>query len=52
MNWFNTSRGFFAGTYNAHPLPSSAALATIQELESALLYDHMLSLGENIRKGL
>jgi glutamate-1-semialdehyde 2,1-aminomutase len=53
MNRFNTAGGdvFFAGTYNAHPLATSAALATIEELESGQLYERMFSLGERLRKG-
>ncbi len=53
MDRFNTGGGdvFFAGTYNAHPLATSAALATLDELEGGLLYERMFSLGERLRKG-
>jgi glutamate-1-semialdehyde 2,1-aminomutase len=54
MNQFNTAGGnvFFAGTYNAHPLSTSASLATLEELENGSVYEHIFALGDRLRKGL
>jgi len=43
---------FFAGTYNAHPLSVSAALATIEILERPDSYKHLYGLGDQMREGL
>lgn len=43
---------FFSGTYNAHAVGVSAALATIEVLESPGAYAHLFSLGDRIRNGL
>jgi glutamate-1-semialdehyde 2,1-aminomutase len=53
MNRFNTAGGdvFFAGTFNAHPLSTVAALATIEELESGSVYEHTFALGDRARRG-
>ncbi len=54
MKRFNTAGGdvFFAGTYNAHPLSTAAALATLEELEGGSVYEHIFALGDRMRKGL
>lgn len=54
MDRFATAGGnvFFAGTFNAHPLGTSAALATIEELEKPETYQHIFRLGDKVRKGL
>ena len=55
MERFNTSEhgdAFFAGTYNAHPQATAAALATIEELEKPGSYEHLFRLGDRLRKGL
>lgn len=54
MNRFNTAGGdvFFAGTYNAHPLSTTAALATLAELEQGSVYEYLFTLGDRLRKGL
>jgi glutamate-1-semialdehyde 2,1-aminomutase len=43
---------FFAGTYNGHPVGVAAALATIEILERPESYQHMFSLGDQMRAGL
>lgn len=43
---------FFAGTYNAHPVGVAAALATIEILERPESYEHLFSLGDQVRQGL
>ena len=54
MQRFATGGGdvFFAGTYNAHPLATAAAMATIEELEDGSVHDRIFRLGEEIRQGL
>jgi len=54
MDRFATGGGdvFFAGTYNAHPLGTAAALATIEELEKPETYQHIFRLGDRMRAGL
>ncbi|MGO9644893.1 MAG: aspartate aminotransferase family protein [Candidatus Bathyarchaeia archaeon] len=54
MNRFNTAGGnvFFAGTFNAHPLSTSAALATIEEMEDGGVHEHIFRLGDTMRKGM
>jgi len=42
----------FGGTYNGNPVSMAAALATIQELETQEVYDHLFRLGSLIRKRL
>ncbi len=54
MDRFNTHEGgdvFFAGTFNAHPLSTAAALATIEALEDGSVYQHIYSLGDRARRG-
>jgi len=53
MDRFNTIKGgdvFFAGTFNAHPLSTTAALATIEELENPSIYERIYSYGDRVRK--
>lgn len=47
-------RVLIAGTYNAHPIPTSAAIATIQKLASPehQVYGHMENLGQQLEEGL
>jgi glutamate-1-semialdehyde 2,1-aminomutase len=55
MKRFKTAEGgdvFFAGTFNAHPISMAACLATIKELESGKVHEHLFKLGEMLRKGL
>lgn len=55
MDEFNThpdGRVFFAGTFNGHPLACSAALATIEVMESRSVHKHTFRLGAKMRSGL
>lgn len=58
MDWFvhpqPSKRVMLAGTYNAHPIPTAAAIATIQRLlaNDGEVYGHVASLGVQIQKGL
>jgi glutamate-1-semialdehyde 2,1-aminomutase len=58
MYWFAHSepskRVLLAGTYNAHPVPTIAAIATIERLMSngGEVYRHVERLGEVMQKGL
>ena len=55
MDHFNTNPGgdvFFAGTYNGHAGSVAAALATIEELESGAVHEHLFRLGDRMRDGL
>jgi glutamate-1-semialdehyde 2,1-aminomutase len=47
-------RVLLAGTYNAHPVPTTAAIATIERLLSGdgYVYRQVESLGERMEKGL
>jgi len=47
-------RVLIAGTFNAHPLTTAAAIATIQKLASAeyKVYDHVQQLGQILEDGL
>lgn len=49
-----SERVLIAGTFNAHPLISIAALATLQKLSSPVynVYEHVNKLGERLEKGL
>lgn len=54
MDMYNTAPGgtvFFAGTYNAHPMSTTAALATLDVLEDGG-YARLFGLGERMRAGL
>jgi glutamate-1-semialdehyde 2,1-aminomutase len=58
MEWFVhpdlSKRVLLAGTYNAHPIPTAAAIATIERLlrNSGEVYRHVESLGEMMQNGL
>lgn len=55
MKRFKTAEGgdvYYSGTFNAHPISISACLATIAELESGKVHEHLFGLGEMMRKGL
>jgi glutamate-1-semialdehyde 2,1-aminomutase len=48
------SRVLLAGTYNAHPVPTAAAIATIERLaeDDGAIYRHLEHLGAQMQKGL
>jgi glutamate-1-semialdehyde 2,1-aminomutase len=54
MSSFATAGGkvFFAGTFNAHPMSTVAALETIAILESGEVHARMFEFGDQIRAGL
>lgn len=54
MMRYSTAKGdvFVGGTYNGHPVSTSAALATIQELEDGRIHEHIFRLGEKARRGI
>ena len=58
MEWFVHSdpskRVLLAGTYNAHPVPTAAAIATIERLlmNDGEVYRHVESLGQEMQEGL
>ena len=58
MDWFvhpePSKRVLLAGTYNAHPVPVAAAIATIERLvlNDGEVYRHVESLGEHMENGL
>ena len=58
MEWFVHSnpskRVLLAGTYNAHPVPTAAAIATIERLlvNNGEVYRHVESLGQKMQVGL
>ena len=58
MDWFvhpEPSRHvLLAGTYNAHPIPTAAAIATIERLlmNDGEVYRHVEGLGERLQDGL
>lgn len=55
MDRFATNKGgdiAFGGTFNGHPIPAAAGVATIEILEKNGVYKHIFSMGERIRKGL
>jgi glutamate-1-semialdehyde 2,1-aminomutase len=43
---------FFAGTYNGHPAPVAAALATLKKLRSEPVHEHIFRLGDRARSEL
>jgi glutamate-1-semialdehyde 2,1-aminomutase len=49
-----TRRVLLAGTYNAHPVPTVAAIATIERLSegNGAVYHHLESLGQKMQSGL
>jgi glutamate-1-semialdehyde 2,1-aminomutase len=40
------------GTFYSHPISVAASLATLEVLETGNVYQHIFSLGEQVRKGL
>jgi glutamate-1-semialdehyde 2,1-aminomutase len=58
MNYFvhpdSSKRVLLAGTYNAHPVPTAAAIATIERLlmHNGEVYRHVESLGDRLQQGL
>jgi glutamate-1-semialdehyde 2,1-aminomutase len=58
MDWFvhpePSKRVLLAGTYNAHPVPTAAAIATIERLlmNDGEVYRHVERLGQKIEEGL
>jgi glutamate-1-semialdehyde 2,1-aminomutase len=58
MDWFvhpePSQRVLLAGTYNAHPVPTAAAIATIERLlmNDGEVYRHVESLGQQMQEGL
>ena len=58
MEWFvhpdPSKRVLLAGTYNAHPVPTAAAIATIERLlmNDGEVYRHVESLGQQMQVGL
>jgi glutamate-1-semialdehyde 2,1-aminomutase len=58
MDWFvhpePSKRVLLAGTYNAHPVPTAAAIATIERLlmNDGEVYRHVASLGQEMQEGL
>jgi len=58
MKWFvhpdPSKRVLLAGTYNAHPVPTAAAIATIERLfmNDGEVYRHVELLGEEMQEGL
>lgn len=57
MNWLvhpdSAKRVLLAGTYNAHPVPTAAAIATIERLlmNDGEVYKHVEALGEQMERG-
>lgn len=47
-------RVLIAGTYNAHPVPTSAAIATLEILmaDDGAIYKHLYAMGERLEAGL
>ncbi len=54
MQRFSSAGGdvMVAGTYNGHPVATSAALATIAALEDGAVHENIFRLGEKARRGL
>jgi glutamate-1-semialdehyde 2,1-aminomutase len=58
MNYFvhpdSSKRVLLAGTYNAHPVPTAAAIATIERLlmNDGEIYRHVEVLGDLMQRGL
>jgi glutamate-1-semialdehyde 2,1-aminomutase len=58
MDWFvhpeASKRVLLAGTYNAHPVPTTAAIATVRKLAAndGEVYHYMEKLGQRIEQGL
>lgn len=58
MDWFvhpdSAKRVLVAGTYNAHPVPTAAAIATIERflMNDGEVYRHVETLGQRIEQGV
>ncbi len=58
MDWFvhpdPAKRVLLAGTYNAHPVPTAAAIATIERLlmNDGEVYQHVEALGQRMEQGI
>lgn len=55
MDTFTNAPGgtaYMGGTYNGHPAMVAAAIATITRLRSERVYEHLDSLGKDLRAGL
>lgn len=55
MQHFSSRPGgpvFFAGTYNGHPAPVAAALATLRKLREQPVHEHVFRLGDRVRTEL
>jgi glutamate-1-semialdehyde 2,1-aminomutase len=58
MDWFvhpdSSKRVLLAGTYNAHPVPTAAAIATVERLlmNNGEVYRHVELLGQQMQEGL
>jgi glutamate-1-semialdehyde 2,1-aminomutase len=58
MDWFvhpdPAKRVLLAGTYNAHPVPTAAAIATLERLlmNDGEVYRHVEALGERMEQGV
>ena len=56
MDYFNdpdkSKRVLIAGTFNAHPLTTVAAIATLKKLVGHNVYEHVQQLGKMLEKGL
>jgi glutamate-1-semialdehyde 2,1-aminomutase len=47
-----SKRVLIAGTFNAHPLTTAAAIATLKKLSTAGVYEHVEKLGKMMEDGL
>lgn len=47
-----SKRVLIAGTFNAHPLTTAAAIATLKKLSAAGVYEHVEKLGKMMEDGL
>jgi glutamate-1-semialdehyde 2,1-aminomutase len=56
MDYFNdpdkSKRVLIAGTFNAHPLTTAAAIATLRKLDQHDVYEHVDHLGSILEEGL
>jgi glutamate-1-semialdehyde 2,1-aminomutase len=55
MERYNTKPGgdvWFAGTFNGHAVGTAAAIATIEEMESQPVHEHVFALGDRMRNGV
>ncbi|HEY9262271.1 aspartate aminotransferase family protein [Chitinophaga sp.] len=47
-----SKRVLIAGTFNAHPLTTAAAIATLRKLSAGGVYEHVNKLGQMLEEGL